>query len=222
MLSFDKKPMWLAPLLVLASFFMLALTGCASLNTLTSDVSTYGPWPTERKPASFAFERLPSQAEHPQRQQQLENAARGAIEAVGFRAAPDQASAEYLMQVGARVSTSDPWIYNDPLFWRGGWRYGWGGPARLGRGGWGPGPYWAGGWGYPGWAYPAPANYDREVALLIRDNKTGQLLYEARAHNEGLSPSLDAVLPAMFQAAMKDFPGGGPNPRPVQTQISEK
>jgi hypothetical protein len=202
------KSIWLGAL-------ALALVGCASLNTLNSDVSTYGPWPAGRQPASFAFERLPSEQEHPQRQQQLEDAARGAIEAAGFRAAPDLASAEYLMQVGARVSSSDPWIYNDALFWRGGWRYGWAGPGRW-RGG--PGPFWGagGGWGY------GPAYFDREVALLIRDRKTGQLLYEARAHNEGPSPSIDALLPAMFAAAMKDFPGTGPNPRSVTTQISEK
>jgi len=102
----------------------LALGGCAGLNNLNSEVSTFGPWPAERKPATFAFERLPSQQQHPEHQQQLENAARGAVEAAGFRVAPSLDGAEYLMQVGARVSTNDPWIYNEPLFWRGGWRYG--------------------------------------------------------------------------------------------------
>jgi hypothetical protein len=195
----------------------LALAGCASLNTLNSEVSTYGPWPAARKPASFAFERLPSQAEHPEHQQQLEDAARGAVEAAGFRAAPDMASAEYLMQVGARVSSNDPWVYNDPLFWRGAWRYGYG----PGRWRYGPGPFFPG-YGFGGWGYPGPASFEREVALLIRDRQTGQLLYEARAHNEGPSPSIDALMPAMFAAAMKDFPGTGPNPRPVTTQISRE
>ena len=37
------------------------LGGCAAFNNLASDVSSYGPWPAERKPASFVFERLPSQ-----------------------------------------------------------------------------------------------------------------------------------------------------------------
>ena len=190
----------------------LLLSSCAAINTLHNEVSTYGPWPADRKPASFAFERLPSQQGSP-RQQQLEDAARGAVEAAGFRASADAASAEYLMQIGARVTTSDPWVYNDPLFWRGGFRHGFYGHGRFARG-WGPG--W---WGY---GPESSANYEREVALLIRDRKTGQLLYEARANNSGYSASIDYLLPAMFQAALKDFPGGGPNPRSVTVQISKR
>jgi len=190
----------------------LALAGCAAFNNLNSEVSTYGPWPADRKPASFAFERLPSQQEHPQHQQQLEDAARGAVEAAGFRAAADEKQAEYLMQVGARVYSNDPWIYNEPLFWRGGWRYGY-----YPR--WGRGPFYG---MHGGWGYPSSPSFEREVALLIRDRKNGQLLYEARASNAGPSASIDYLLPAMFEAAMKDFPGGGPNPRQVTTQISKQ
>ena len=193
-----------------------AMSGCASFNNLHNEVSTFGPWPAERKPATFAFERLPSQQAHPEHEQQLENAARGALEAAGFQAAADLNSAEYLMQVGARVTTNDPWIYNDALFWRGSFRYGYYG--RYGR--WGRGPFggFNGGFGY----YDGYATFDREVALIIRDRKTGQLLYEARASNTGPSASIDYLLPAMFEAAMKDFPGVGPNPRSVTTQISKK
>ena len=190
------------------------LGGCAAFNNLASDVSSYGPWPAERKPASFVFERLPSQQAQPGRQEQLETAARGALEAAGFRAAADLNGADYLMQVGARVTSNDPWIYNDPLFWRGAFRYGHGGyGGRWGRG-WGPG------WGY-GSVY-ASSNFEREVALLIRDRKTGQLLYETRASNTGPSASIDYLLPAMFEAALKDFPSPGPNPRSVTTLISKK
>ena len=38
-----------------------SLAGCASLNSLTSEVSSYSQWPADRKPGSYAFERLPSQ-----------------------------------------------------------------------------------------------------------------------------------------------------------------
>lgn len=200
--------------LCVAAVSLAVLGGCASFNNLNSDVSTFGPWPAERKPATFAFERLPSQQQHPEHQQQLENAARGAVEAAGFRAAADLNSAEYLMQVGARVSTNDPWIYNEPLFWHAGWRYGYGYHR------WGRGPYWGmnGGFGY----YGGTTSFEREVALLIRDRKTGQLLYEARASNAGPSATIDYLLPAMFEAAMKDFPGAGPNPHAVTTQISKQ
>jgi len=193
----------------------LVLGGCAGFNNLNNEVSTFGPWPTERKPASFVFERLPSQQAHPERLVQLETAARGALESAGFRVAADANSADYLMQIGARVTSNDPWIYNDPLFWRGGWRHGYGagyGYGRFGRG-WGPG------WGFDGGIAYTPT-FEREVALLIRDRKTGALLYEARASNTGPGASIDYLMPAMFEAALKDFPSAGPNPRKVTTPIS--
>ena len=47
-------------------------------------------------------------------------------------------------------------------------------------------------------------------------------LYEARASNDGASPSIESLLPAMFEAAMKDFPHTGINPRKVTTEITKK
>ena len=195
----------------------LVLTACAATGSLNSAVSTYGQWPAERKPASYAFERLPSQQEHyADRQQQIEDAARGAIEAAGFTPAATPADAQVKVQVGARVGTYDRWPYYDP-FWRSvsvsgsfvGSRHGFG-RSRLGFG-------W--GWGYDGYGY---ASYEREVAVLIRDQGTGQLLYEARASNSGVSSSINPLMPAMFTAAMKDFPAGGPNPRSVNVELSKQ
>ena len=188
------------------------ISGCASFNTLNNEVSTFGSWPTERKPASYAFERLPSQQDRPEQQQLLEDAASGALQRAGFALGVDPANAEYLMQLGARVTDNDPWAYNHPLFWRGGFRYGYG--ARHGP--WALGGFWGPGWGL----YESQRTFEREVVLLIRDRKSGQLLYEARANNSGLSASIDNVLPAMFEAAMKDFPRVGPNPRNVSVQLS--
>lgn len=180
-----------------------ALSGCASFNQLNNDVSTYSQWPGERKPATYAFERLPSQQAQPQNQERLEQAARPALEAAGFRPASDPQQAEFVVQVGARVTAfASP--YDDPFFWRGSFFYG--------RHFWGPR---FGGFGYTG------PDYEREVAVLIRDRKTGQPLYEARASNDGASPSIESLLPAMFEAAMKDFPHGGINPRRVTTQITK-
>ena len=200
---------WIA-VMVLAGL----LGGCASFNTLTNEVSTFGPWPAERKPASYVFERLPSQQARPAQQQLLEDAASGALQHAGFVLDADPLNAEYLMQLGARVIGNDPWGYNDPLFWRGGFRYGYGGHY----GHWALGGFWGPGWG----PYDSTRNFEREVVLLIRDRKTGQLLYEARANNNGLSASIDNILPAMFEAAMKDFPLVSPNPRNVSVQLSNQ
>lgn len=196
--------------LLIAGAALTALTvvsGCASFNQLDSDVSSYSRWPSDRKPASYTFERLPSQEARPETQQKLEDAARGPIEAAGFSAAADAKAAEYIVQLGARVDANDRSLYDDPFWWRGHFRYG-----RYGRGFWGPG-FGAG--------FTTPT-YEREVAVLIRDRRSGQPLYEARASNDGASPSIESLLPAMFEAALKDFPNGGVNPRRVTTEISKK
>ena len=202
---------------VLLAMTALLLGGCAALNNLNNEVSTYGDWPAARKPSTYAFERLPSQQGQPQRQQMLEDAARGAVEAAGFVPAADVATADFVLQLGARVSINDPWYYDDPLWWRGGarWHRGYGrfGGSRPFGPGFGPGwgPY-----------YYDSVNFEREVAVLIRDRKTGQILYEARANNSGPSSGIDYLLPAMFEAALKDFPKSGPNPRTVTVPITKK
>jgi hypothetical protein len=197
----------------------LLLGGCAALNDLNNEVSTYGEWPAGRQPSTYAFERLPSQQAQPQRQQMLEDAARGAVEAAGFKPAADAAGAEYVMQLGARVSVNDPWYDADPLWWRGGMP--WPRPYYY-RGRFGP-RFWGPAWGpsYP-YYWGDTASFEREVAVLIRDGRTGQILYEARASNVGASAGIDSLLPAMFEAALKDFPKSGPNPRTVTVPISRK
>ena len=191
----------------------LVLTGCAGVRSLNSNVSTYGPWPADRKPATYAFERLPSQQEHADQQKQIEDAARGAIEAAGFAPAATPDAAQVKVQVGARVGTYDRWPYYDP-FWRNvsvGYSVGF--HRGFGRSRWGLGL----GGGFNSWP-----EYQREVAVLIRDQKTGQLLYEARANNSGASSVIDPLMPAMFAAAMRDFPAGGPNPRSVNVELSKQ
>lgn len=190
--------------MTLLPIVLLALGGCATLRQLDNDVSTYSQWPAGRKPSSYAFERLPSQQARPDQQQKLEDAAQRAVEAAGFMPAADQRESDVSIQVGARVSPNERALYDDPFWWRGGlythWRRGF------------YSPYWG--------VNVATPSYEREVAVLIRDRKSGQPLYEARATNGGSSSSMAAVLPAMFEAAMKDFPHTGVNPRRVSVELS--
>jgi hypothetical protein len=182
----------------------MVLVGCAAMHQIDSDVSTYSQWPPDRKPASYAFERLPSQQARPDQQQRLEDAARRAVEAAGFAPATDAKDADVSIQVGARVSATERPLYDDPFWWRGGlyshWRRGY------------HSPYW-------GMQYATPV-YEREVAVLIRDRKSGHPLFEARATNGSSSSSIASLLPAMYEAALKDFPHTGVNPRRVSIELS--
>jgi hypothetical protein len=189
------------------------LASCAALHRLDNDVSAWSRWPADRRPASYAFERLPSQQAQPQAQQLLEDAARPAIEAAGFTPASDASRADVTIQVGARITATDRSPFDDPYWWGPGLHR----PYVFARGGrvfWGPS--WRYGWGPPVDTY----GYEREIALLIRDRQTGQPLYEARATSDGFSPMAETALPAMFRAALHDFPGGSAqNPHRVTVDL---
>ena len=196
----------------LVAVTVTALGGCAAMNQLSSEVSTFSQWPADRKPATYAFERLPSQQANPDQQRTLEDAAARAMESAGFTAAADARSADVSVQLGARVNAQDRSPYDDPFWWRGGLYH-----SHFGR------PHRAGGFGLGrGFGYGSSSlpSYEREVAVLIRDKKSGEPLYEARATNDGGSPSINSLLGAMYEAALKDFPAVGANPRRVTTTIS--
>ena len=195
--------MWKSFLTVLA--MASALAACAGLNVIDSDVSTYSQWPAGRKPGTYAFERLPSQQAHAQEQDELEAAARPALNAAGFKETTDAKTADLTVQVGARIARADAVVYEDPFWWRGGMYH-----SRFGPGGfWGPGFVTR---------YDSP-RYNREVALLVRDRPSNQPLYEARASSDGATAGGGALFGAMFLAAMKDFPQNGINPRRVSVQL---
>ncbi len=193
---------------------LAAIVSCASIDSVDSDVSSYSRWPAGRAPASYAFERLPSQQAHPQQAQLLEDAARRAVEGAGFVPAAEGTAPDVSIQIGARVTETDRSPFDDPL---------WYGPpgsfhrpfisyGRFGRPFWGPS--WRYGYWGPGYDFPY---YAREVAVLIRDKRSGDALYEARANNDGTSAADSTLLPAMFSAALKDFPSGADaNPHRVR------
>ena len=184
---------------------VVALGGCASVRQVQSDVSSYSQWPSARPAAAatYAFERLPSQQSRPERQQALEDAARPAIEAAGFRPAASPGSADVNVQVTANVTQT---VYPEPFGWYGGLGFGHGRGRHA----------FASGFGMN---YYGSLRYEREVALLIRDRSNGAALYETRARSEGLSSAIDEYLPAMFVAALKDFPSAAVNPRRIVVDL---
>ena len=191
-----------AALIAGTAFTALLLTACAGmLNTVSSDVSSFGEWPGDRKPGTYAFERLPSQQARGKETEALEAAAVPALAKAGFTPAAAGATPDVLVQVGARTDRADYQAWDDPLWWRGGFGY------------WRYGP-----WLSPRWSLGVrgePPRYDREVALLMRDRATGKPLFEARAVNEGNANFSMPLMTALFQAALADFPKLGLNPRRV-------
>ncbi|MCC7151279.1 MAG: DUF4136 domain-containing protein [Rubrivivax sp.] len=177
------------------------LAGCAGLDTVTSDVSSFGEWPTGRAPGHYAFERLPSQQADPEQAARLERAAAPALAKAGFVPVAAGQEPDVLVQLGARAARVANPVWDDPLWFRGGF-------GRYHRGPW-IGPSWGLGWTF------SPPRYEQETALLLRDRSSGKPLYETRAASDGSSRADEATLAAMFSAALADFPRPALSPRRV-------
>ena len=194
----------------LSAAALLAVTGCAGPYTVYADVSSYGNWAADRKPGTYAFDRLPSQQQNDEaskRQAALEDAAKAALERAGFKPAADAKSADVLVTLGARVTAYDPVPWDDPLWWR------WRGRLFAPRYGYiGAGPW--------GWRQDPffDRRYDRAVAVLLRDRASGEALYETHASNEGFTASSDALLVPLFDAALAEFPRVNPKSHRVSVQ----
>lgn len=191
-------------LLLMLTLSLGFLSGCASLNSFSSQVSSHGSWPADRQPGAYAFERLPSQTATPElatQQTQLEDAARPALAAAGFTEAADPSLAKVVVQLASQVQVD----VRPPLdnFWYPYGRWGWGGFWGPGRGGIALG------------MHMEPPYVQMQVSVLMRDRSTHQVLYETRARHERLG-SVDARLyPLLFEAALKDFPLVAVSPRTV-------
>jgi Domain of unknown function (DUF4136) len=183
----------------------LGLAGCASLNTVHTEVSTFGSWPAGRSPGSFAIERLPSQQALGDDQAALEAGAAAALQRAGFQPASAGTAADVTVQIGARISRESRGPWDDPLWW-----HAWG-------------PRWHQiAWYQPGWAWRSQLDrpeYRREVAVLIRDRASGQAVYEARARTDGVSRGGQEILDAMFAAALQNFPQVRPEPHDVPVAL---
>jgi len=191
---------------------VLALGGCAGMNTLHSEVTSFGDWPAGRNPGTYAFERLPSQQAPAQaeRQTELEAAAAAALLKAGFQPVAAEAEPDVIVQLGARVGTAERSPWDEPFWWRG--------PGR-----WRLSP-WNGAWyGGPWRPWPmTPAgtdHYQREVAVLLRDRASGRPLFEAHASTTGLSEGSKGTWAAMFEASLQEFPRSDNQVHTVRTQI---
>jgi hypothetical protein len=164
---------------------------------------------TPARPASYRFERLPSQSDAPA-QEQLEALAAVALAKVGLTPAPlvsgaiagtaaAAPSARYAVQVGVRIEAIvSP--YGDPFasgFW-----------------GFGHGRHW-GGLGLslqPTWRRHA-------VHILLRDSASAAPVYESSASFDGPWADSGNLLPVILDAALQGYPNPPAGPRKVVIEL---
>jgi Domain of unknown function (DUF4136) len=198
-----------------AVFAVISLSGCSNLRVVDSQVSAFSKLDTLPEASSWRFDRLPSQQSLEQvqaaRQSKLEAMAAQALAKVGFKplAEKEGMPARYSVQLSARIQRLNHGPFDDP--WG---SYGWGMPGR---------DYVVTGSGrviyLPVFPQVAPPWYVREVGLIVRDNADSRVVYETKAQHEGRWADDEAVLPAMFAAAMQGFPKPPEGKRLVNIEI---
>ena len=196
---------------LVAAATALALAGCATGYRLDNQVQSFSQLQALPAPATYRFERSLSQQTDPA-QQALEALADPALHRAGLRR--DDAAPRYSVQVAARTNRvlspyADPWDTWGPWGWGGGWGVGVHG-RHLGIG-----------FGAP-WPRTDTFWFQREVSVLVRDLSSNRVVYETHATNAGPLMDSNAVLPAMFEAAMQGFPNPPPGPRRVDIQLGGK
>ncbi|WP_374352320.1 DUF4136 domain-containing protein [Limnohabitans sp.] len=195
----------LATLLTLA--LAALLTGCAGMRVVDSQVLAVANVPpgVQLQGAKYRFERLPSQAGNPEAglaEQQAEQA----LAAVGL--VRDDAAAQLSVLVGFQGTQylADPWGYPYPGTY---------GSISIGRG-----VPWGSGVGFGmGMRFPPPTQYRREVSLILRDLKSGQVVYETRASHDGPWSDSTTIFATLFKAALAHFPTPPAGPQRVNIEI---
>ncbi len=195
----------LATLLTLA--LAALLTGCAGMRVVDSQVLAVANVPpgVQLQGAKYRFERLPSQAGNPEAglaEQQAEQA----LAAVGL--VRDDAAAQLSVLVGFQGTQylADPWGYPYPGTY---------GSISIGRG-----VPWGSGVGFGmGMRFPPPTQYRREVSMILRDLKSGQVVYETRASHDGPWSDSTTIFATLFKAALAHFPTPPAGPQRVNIEI---
>ena len=184
-------------------FIVLFLSGCSGMRVVDSQVNSFAPAPV---PAGgrYNFERLPSQQNNSGAQDQLEAMAEEALTKVGL--VRDDQAASYSVQVSVTQRAEQSALDYPGLGWNLGWRMGNGGVA-MGRG-----PL------FPG--LDVRTSYWREVGLVIRKRSNQAVVFESHASHDGPWADSDAVLPAMFDAALQGFPEPPSGVRRVNIEIA--
>ncbi len=201
------RALWTGWILALA---LGLLSGCASMRIVDSDVVSVAAAPAglNLQGAKYRFERLPSQANNPEAGL-AEQQAQAAMAAVGLVRDDEQAQISVLVGFAGTQYLADAWGRPLPP---GAWSPYYG-SISMGRG---IGPNVGLGMGM---RFPPPTQYRREVSLIMRDLKSGQVVYETRATHDGPWSDSAQVFATLFQAAMANFPNPPAGLRRVNIEI---
>ncbi|MCA0311444.1 MAG: hypothetical protein LCH72_12340 [Proteobacteria bacterium] len=201
--------MWIAraALVLIAILLSACASGPRVVDALVRTHAAQPPGVAVLQGAHYRFERAPARVGQPAPERLLA-LAQAALARVG--AVRDDAGARVSVQVDGTINA----------YWRGPWHEPGNPRVTLGLG---VGHAWRGGaiglgWGWPMGGDSVPA-YASEVSLLMRDLQSGQIVYDTRARHDGPWHDTDAVLAALFVAALEGYPQPAASERRVAVPL---
>jgi hypothetical protein len=197
---------------MLRACLVLGLGACATTRVVDSEVSSFVGSVAPTTPASYRFDRLPSQqsadAKVQSAQESFEIWASAALADVGLTLS--DAAPQYLAQISAKVEQ----VARTPV----------GGPIS-------PfvpfAPFRVGGfWG----VQPAPLGFGMNLAMeppwsryrvqiVLRESGSGRVVFESEAQHTGPWSDAPNILPAVLRAALSDFPNPAPRGTTVRVEV---
>jgi hypothetical protein len=198
--------------MALAAMALTFLTGCASMRLIDSDVISVAAVPPgmSLQGAKYRFERLPSHVHNPEAGL-AEQQAQAAMTAVGLVRDDFSASLSVMVGFSGTQYLADAW--GRPL-----------GPGLAPYGSIAIGSGFGRGFGSHiglgvGMRFPPPTHYRREVSVVMRDLKSGQVVYETRASHAGPWSDSVPIFATLFQAALANFPNPPAGLRRVNIEV---
>jgi hypothetical protein len=184
----------------LGAFSLLVLGGCATTRIIDSEVRSFAGSTPPTQPASYRFERLPSQDLQSYAQERLETIAQPLLESVGLRKAVTEP--KYALVMKASVEAIE-----NPTYSRSWKRQQWldrDGFMRL-----------------PSMGLMLEPSWQRySVSLVLRDIASSQTVFESSAQHMGPWSDTQQLLPAVIRAALSDYPNAQPQPHSVFIEVS--
>ncbi len=182
------------------------LAGCSGMRIVDADVRAFSVGQGVVVPATYRFERLPSQQQPGTSRNHLEAIAQAELAKVGLLR--DDVAPRYSVMIALQLARDPRAPWDDPPLWGGMYH---GNIVVLPSGAMVLAPMMAIQFDMP--------YYRREVHLLVRRLSDGVLVFESRANHDGRWSDDDAVVPAMFEAALRGFPNPPQGLRRVDIEI---
>ncbi len=190
----------------------LGLSACASTRVVDSEVRSFSGSVAATTPASYRFDRLPSQTGDDRAQaaqERLEALADAALADVGLT--QSDSNTRYLAQISATVEQIARTPVRRPFM-----------PFAPFS------PFPPMGMGGVGGFHQAPLGFGTGmeppwsrylVHIVLRDASTGQVVFESAAQHTGPWADAANIVPAVLRAALRDYPNTAPQGSTVRVEV---